>query len=366
MHILRTVLSEFSELRERVFALSEEMAKNPLQQGLLLDVNPFWWTAHCLSAAGFELQNQALFEWQSFGWGPLSIFPNTVPAPTVGDFFRKYEKAVSLTDWIFGQRPFNNSPFLLKIISRIGLPEIKEGAREELIRIAQNAPLPTYIESRTEAQLIAGPGDQVVSPRGAAGTLGGFLRDQHSGRIFAATCGHVIEAGMAMSNTGALGPCIYAKPPVTLAPGEVCYAKCPSKAKQDIALIDVSQQTVINTCNSVVPYVYSHQNVQMRGASSGLRAYEVGGTMLTHEVGGACWDNVFELRLPTHPSILHPNLALLMNSPPQSGDSGSWVTDGTEWCGVVTAADNLCGYALESDAVLSNANADWGLNLSLA
>lgn len=363
MHILRAVLTEYPKIRDSLFGLSEAISGNTAQQGLFLDVNPLWWAAYCLEKAGLDPQRPDLVARQAFS-PSLSRFIGEPPTPAVGDFFRDYDGAKIESERLFGPRPFGDKPFLARIIGRAGAT----GAigRDQLIAAARASQVPAVVETRAEARLLAGPGDSLTAPGGATGTLGGFLRDGPAGTVFAATCGHVITAGMAMTHAGPVGSCAHAEGPKLLPAGAACYVNCPTKAEQDLALIDVGTQAVANTCVSTARYIHSHQLVEMRGAISGLKRYEVGGTGLSHEVGGACWGGVFELRLRTSPGILHPNLALLATSPPQGGDSGSWVTDGSEWCGMVTAADNLFGYALEADAVVAKANAAWGLNLVLA
>lgn len=361
MHVLREVLREYPRIRDSLFQLSEQISGNAAQQGLFLDLNPLWWAAYCLDKAGVHPLRPDVVAQQAF-MSPIVV--GEPPPPEIGDFFRDYDSVRTASDWFFPQRRFRDKPFLARIIGRMGA--MGDDERNQLLAVARDSPVPTVLDMRAEARLLARPGDALTAPGGATGTLGGFLRDGPAGKVYAVTCGHVIAAGTAMTGAGPLGPCLHARPPVMLPAGAVCYAHCATKAEQDLALIDVSGQAVANTCVSVAPYVYSHQLVEMVGARSGVKRYEVGGTALSHEVGGACWGGVFELRLRHSPGILHSNLALLATSPPRNGDSGSWVIDGTQWCGMVTAADNLCGYALEADSVVAKANADWALNLVLA
>jgi hypothetical protein len=361
VHILRAVLREYPQIRESLLHLSEQISGNAAQQGLFLDVNPFWWAAYCLDKAGVDPLQPDVVAQQAF---MSTIVAGDPPPPGIGDFSREYRSAGIATDWFFPQRRYRDKPFLARIIGRAN--PVGDGRWSQLLAAARESPVPTVVDIRTEARLLARPGDLLAAPGGATGTLGGFLRDGPTGRVFAVTCGHVITAGTAMAGAGPLGPCLHSRPPVLLPTGAVCYAGCATKAEQDLALIDVGGRAVANTCVSTASYVYSHQLVEMVGAVSGVKRYEVGGTALSHEVGGACWGGVFELRLRHSPGILHSNLALLATSPPRNGDSGSWVIDGTQWCGMVTAADNLCGYALEADSILAKAKADWGLNLLLA
>lgn len=364
MHILTQVLTDNPKVRDSIEQLSETLGDNAAVQGLFLDVNPFWWHASCLASAGIDPDDISAWQRSLATESMFELVVGDPPQLSTQDYFRSYRHATSATGEIFGKRDHNDSPFLLKIIAK---RQSDDKTRNEVLKLARSSPVPAIVQSRTLARLLAHSGDRIVTPKSAVGTLGGFLRDTKSNAVYAATCGHVIAAGESAAVAGSkIGSCAYSAPPTPFPPGTHCHARCLNQTRQDLALIGISQSVVGNQCTKLAGYVYTHQHVEMIRSNSVLIPYEVGGTAITHEIGGACWQGIYELRQRTGNGLLHPKLMQLAASPPRNGDSGAWVTDGADWCGMVVAADNSIGYALPNDQLLTEAKSAWGLSLNLA
>jgi hypothetical protein len=112
----------------------------------------------------------------------------------------------------------------------------------------------------------------------------------------------------------------------------------------DVALIDVSGTSVTNLATSIAATVAPGDIVNMNGATSGSRTYEVGGALVEHSIGGSCWDRLFLFHAPVSTGVLPAGVQVALTPPPDDGDSGSWLLrNANEWVGMVVAANPLHG-----------------------
>ncbi|WP_157139080.1 hypothetical protein [Asticcacaulis biprosthecium] len=359
MHQLHLALDEDPTLREYVYSLSDRIGRNPLKHGMVLDLNPFWDAAQRLEAAGLVVPHWHY--WLREGGSPI-VFP--IPRTSgVIDLQQRYDIADYLTEEYFGRDAYG--PYMLRILAAPSRSAGDAEWRQQLVSAAREAKLPTIVDTVERAQLIATPGDRLTCA-GSSGTLGGFLRDGSYGATYAVTCGHVVSAGSVSTKAGTLGNCVYATPPKALSSGTVCDANCSQMAKLDVALIDVGTATVSNVATTTCSLVSKGDLVEMRGATSGTVTYEVGGAVVEIEIGGSCWNRLYQLHAPTA-GILPFSVSVATTPMPQPGDSGAWVLrNKTEWAGMVVAADPvLTGYALSASEIVKHSNANFSVNLQL-
>ena len=362
MHFLHLELEKNWELASVVNGLSESTASKKAKIGIILDLNPFWFQASRLSDAGLEPYFHPL---RPFSW--WSAHPLSVIRIDSGDRLprldREFPVVDEMTEFLFGKSvPNKLQPFLLRIIAH---PDTDPKSRDELVLIARETQIPTLVETHGIPQLISAPGSRLVSPTGIQGTLGGYLRDQRGGTVFAVTCGHVIS-GAAMSQNGQqIGTATHRVGPVPLPYGTLCHAGCGSVTELDVALID----TIVTPCNqasSIVNIIGNGQIVEMKGATSGTHTYEVGGAVVEYEIGGACWKKLIQFHAPLA-GILPASAQVALTQLPKSGDSGAWIIrNNTEWAGMVVASNSLCGFALSASHLVQQANAQFGTDLTLA
>jgi hypothetical protein len=360
MHLLHQALDGDGQLQDIIGGLSRRIAENPLKHAIVLDLNPFWLACYRLSEAGLAEEL-------------IDTFSGPVPFSLGGgggyiDLSRRdFKRSAELTNRFFGGKRDWHSPYLLRIFARPTPGGESTGLRQQLVNVAREAPLATIVETQEPARLLAAPGDRVTSSSGVLGTLGGFLLDTNSSTTFAVTCGHVISAGTASVATGSLGSCVHAKTPVPLPPGTACTSSCGAMTELDVALIDVSGSSAANVAKSIAATVAPTDIVDMNGATSGHRTYEVGGAVVEHSIGGACWDRLYLFHAPVTGSVLHPALKVAMTPPPDDGDSGSWLLrNADEWAGMVVAGNALHGYALAGTTVMKRSDGLFGTQLKLA
>lgn len=362
MHMLQRYIEEIYGLSNFV----RTVAENPIIQGVVLDVNPIWLKAYILFQAGL---NPDAYDHHRFFWSGWDLEQTFAMSYDIVDLSWKTTSiwVRHASDEAFDKPiPVDLLPFLVKVIAR----PIHAGEREirnQLRELVQRQKFPAVIETRPVGALCLAPGDTCLTAS-SSGTIGGFLRDQN-GTIYAATCGHVVPKGTPVNVNGSyLGNCSQSHAPVAMTANQVCTVGCPHANQLDLALIDVpSGSTVANTVTGVAATISCKQSILLR--TSKLQAYEVGGLVLTYCTGNSkiCFENMFEVR-PVLSSQLNPKLAIALATVPTQGDSGAWVETaaGSEWCGVLVAADGLVGYALEADVVLEKANSKFGLTLQLA
>jgi hypothetical protein len=360
MHLLHRALDDDGELRDIVGRLSRSIAENALKHAIVLDLNPFWLACYRLAEAG--LSEDLLPDYYS---GRLPY-----PLGSVGggggfvDLSRKISGFIRPTIDMFGDRKDPASPYLLRIFAR-PTPDGGEWTsyRQQLVNAARETPIATIVETQEPARLITAPGDLVTSSTGLVGTLGGFLLDKISGTTFAVTCGHVIAGGTAAF----LGPCVHAKAPIALPPAVPCTSSCGWMTELDVALIDVRGATATNVATSIAAIVAPGDIVNMNGAKSGSLNYEIGGAVVEHSIGGACWDRLFLFHAPVSVGLLAVPVRVALTPTPRGGDSGSWLLRNTsEWVGMVVAANALHGYALAGTSMLARSDSAFGTQLQLA
>lgn len=369
MHVLRQHVRRIDGLNN----LIEQVAKNPVTQGVLLDINPIWLWAYRLSRAG--LRPEHIYDSLYYGvWEPF-ISLESIEGDAI-DFDWNDERGIvhHLTDnWINhydnnDSIPDNVLPFIVKIITKPVTSEYFE-AREQLVDLARRQSFFTIIETRSLGRLAASPGDACLAS-GVPGTIGGFLRDQNTGYIYAVTCGHVAAKSAQVTVSGnIIGVCSYSHPPHQLSAGQTCTYGCSTANKLDLALIDLGNATPTNIVTGIASQIASHQKIVLRGGITKVNTFEVGGLMLTYCPGNSnvCFENMFEVRPVSTGGIFNPKVCAAFATAPTQGDSGAWIeTVGGEWCGILVAADHLMGYALEADDSLVEANRHFITNLQLA
>ena len=359
MHLLHQALDSDPLLQQVARGLSERIAGNPLKHAIVLDLNPFWLTCYRLNEAGLndELLNH-------FG----AIYPHQMPGTGGGyvDLSTDFKRATNATLIVFGNRKYPQSPYLLKIFARPSPDRASLEQRQQLVNAARETAIATIVETQEPAQLLAAPGDRVISGTGNPGTVGGFFRDSGTGKTFGVTCGHVVSGGSA-SISGHPYTCAHAAVPLTLPAGTVCTTSCGHLTTLDVALLDVTASTPTNVASSIASILAPGDLVSMHGASSGHRHYEIGGAVVEHSIGGACWDRLVLFHAQVTGGVLPIGLRITATPPPARGDSGAWlIRNSNEWAGMVVAANALHGYALAGDTILSQSDALFGTRLGLA
>ena len=365
MHRLQQELDENENLLGVVQDLSERVVENGGKMGLLLDLNPMWRLSVRFVVAGLNPAGW-WYEW-SFR-PPASTLPAELLGPEAGGALDFGYRSNLVEDAInaIGDRVRDAAyqPFLLRLVA---YPESTREEREGLLAAARETEVLTVVNIHPVPGLIAGPGAELTSvPPVRSGTLGGYLSDKGAGEHFAVTCGHVATSGAFTSSGVMVGTVAKAQAPTQLPTGTRCHAACGSITELDVALIDVSTTPGTNVARSVAAIICNGDRVTMDGSSSGTQTYEVGGMVVDHEIGGACWKNLIQLHAQRG-GMLPVSLHVAMATLPQDGDSGAWVLNGTELAGMVVASDkSLFGYAIPGDSLIDNANTVFEKSLELS
>lgn len=368
MHVLRN----FIETLEGLTELAAAAARNPVAQGVVMDINPIWLNAYRMERAG--LHSRA-FDLRWYGWPGILLDELCNPEPVEGDAidFKWTDKSgmvENITHHLLqrSQKHLSSAslPFIVKVIARPVGAELFE-ARSQLVNLVTSQRFLALVETRPLGRLAVASGDTCLAG-GVPGTIGGFLRDGNSVDIYAATCGHVAAKHASVAVAGAhLGTCSDSHPPTQLPPGQYCAPACSSSNKLDFALIDVGNASVANVVTGIASQIISRQSIILRGGMSGVNTFEVGGLVLTYCPGNSnvCFENMFEVRPRLAGGILNPKIRTALATVPTQGDSGGWLetTSASEWCGVLVATDTLMGYALEADDTISEANTAFNMNL---
>lgn len=371
MHVLRNYVDTLEGLTE--FAAAA--ARNPVAQGIVLDVNPIWLSAYRMQRAG--LRSHA-FDLRWYGWWSILLdeFHNLEAVEGDAIDFTWTDKSgmvESITRHLLQssqEYPSSASiPFIIKVVARPVGAELFE-TRSQLVNLVTSQRFFALVETRPLGTLAAAPGDSCLAG-GVPGTIGGFLRDGNNVDIYAATCGHVATKHASVTVASArLGTCSDSHPPTQLPPGQYCAPACSNSNKLDLALIDVGNASVANVVIGIASQIVSRQSIILRGGVSGVNTFEVGGLVLTYCPGNSnvCFENMFEVRPRLAGGILNPRIRTALATVPTQGDSGGWLetTSASEWCGVLVATDTLMGYALEADDTIREANTAFNMNLRVA
>lgn len=363
MHFLHLELERNERLRAAVADLEQRILGNPLRQGLLLDLNPYWLAACRLAQAG--LREGSLYGYYAHDMAWPMLYGPFFERP---DLVLRFDDVQEFTNAHFGERPADWQPFLLRVAA---LPSSEADAaerewRQQLLEAAREASIPTVVESRPRPQLVASCGGGLTNAAGGHGTLGGFLRDRNTGGEYAVTCGHVVSSGFVDSGGSRYGSCAHARPPVPLPATVRCHAACGHLTDLDIALIAPVGAAAGNAAKTVASTVCNQDIVEMHGMKSGVVKYEVGAAVINHWIGGSCWSHLYLVGAPVSSGIAPAWLQLPLTPPPAHGDSGAWLLhQSTEWAGMVVASDNLYGYALPATCLITNANAAFNMDLEL-
>jgi len=163
-----------------------------------------------------------------------------------------------------------------------------------------------------------------------------------------------------------LGRVEHAASPKPLQPGVICDRHCHEKTDLDVALIDLKSARANCTAASVVETVSNGTLVEMNGALSGRRLYEVGPVAVDVEIKGTCWDRLFVFHALISNSVLDPGVNVLLTPMPVDGDSGAWLfRNGDQWAGMVIATTPLLAFALAGTTIIANSNSSFSTNLTL-
>jgi hypothetical protein len=369
MHILRQYVNRIEGLN----SLIEQVAKNPVTQGVLLDINPIWLWAYRLSRAG--LRPEHIYDWfLDRIWAPPISLESIEGDAIDFDWNDALGVVRHFTDNWINQYENNDSipdsmlPFIVKIITKPVTSEYFE-TREQLVELARRQNFFTIVETRSLGRLAASSGDACLA-NGVPGTIGGFLRDQNTGIVYAATCGHVAAKNAQVTvNGNILGVCLFSHPPRPLPTGQPCTHGSLNANRLDLALIDLGNSSPTNIVSGLASQIASHQKIVLRGGMTQVNTFEVGGLMLTYCPGNSnvCFENMFEVRPVSTGGILNPSVRTAFSTVPTQGDSGAWIeTIAGEWCGILVATDHLMGYALEADDSLVEFNGKFRTKLQLA
>lgn len=369
MHLLHRAVQDDPNLRGIIDSLSERVSGNPVKRGIVIDLNPFWMA--CVRLNNMGISEDILFDFSPYGIGPFPFSLSSLwPWPFAGgigpiNLSDRFSMSSEMTRRVFRNKTYDG-PFILRIFANTSNSAEENEHYRSLVYAARETSIPTVVEQHDDARLLASVGDQISSASGPRGTLGGFLEDTVTGKVFASTCGHVISSGTASTPSGHLGSCAHAKVPSTLPHGVSCNSSCSFASDRDIALIDVGSSAVSNSATAITSVVSPGDIVVMDGATSGTVTYEIGGAVVDHLIGGSCWKKLFLFHAPVTTGIFPVSISIARSSPPKGGDSGAWlVRAASEWAGVVVAGSSLLGFALASNEVISNANSDFGTNLKL-
>lgn len=364
MHYLRTI----SEQVEGLYQFIDRALEYKLVQGVVLDINPIWFAAYRIRQAGIELRFNDIYE-DSLATSFLETL--MTPGPTFDQYVDLEWNSEAVEYWhyrIFDRSFGHNSPFIVKAVMFPISGPLDAETRYALVRLAQQSPFPTIVETRSPAELVVSPGDRCDPQSGRHGTIGGFLTDKLTGSVYAATCGHVVTAGRVFVNGYPIGQCTHARGPVTLAVGDFCNRACANMTRLDLALIDIRKSIFTNTVSSIAAAITPTEAITVTGGVTGTSSYEVGGACMVYKIGGACWENLFEIRSPSGTGIVSPRVTALLATVPKPGDSGAWVKRAIapDWCGVLVASDHSTAYALEAETVITEANSEFSMDLVLA
>ena len=348
------------EFASVVNQLSESIAPFKSKMGLILDLNPLWLLASRLHDAGLDTD---FFHPEFRFWNML---PLSILGPDSGEklpqLTRKFDFVEYMTSRLRRKSVSSGfQPFLLRIITR---PYSDMDDSESLLNFARDTPILTVVETHGIPKLITGPGSRLISPSGLWGTLGGYLKDQNCGDVFAVTCGHVITESARNKAGQQIGTVTYRADPVPLPSNTMCHSGCGEITELDIALIRTTTPTQ-NQVSNIAQVVGNGQIVEMKGAKSGLRTYEIGGAVVDYEIGGACWKNLIQLHARLS-GILPASVQVALSNPPKRGDSGAWIIrNDSEWTGMVVASNALFGFALSASDIVQKANSLFNTNLGL-
>ena len=360
MHILHLAIQEDGDLRSAIGGVNDRVSQSPAKLGLILDLNPYWALAHRISSLGLDYDS---WQYGALLW-PFSLEGSLGPQ-RLSDLRREYPYVEPLTVRAFG-RPFSRfSPYLLRIVADRRVVTENPDLHTSLKTAAREAPLPTIVEVAEPPRLLAKATDALTCPGGATGTLGGFLRDANDGSVYGVTCGHVVPSGTVQTASGALGHCAHAIPPALLGPHGSCHTTA-TVTTADLALLSFPAPVLPSAQSSVAPIISNGDTVVMDGRN-GKVTYMVGGAVVNHYIGNACWDKLFQIHAPVPPGIIPVGVHVALTPPPTAGDSGAWLYRGfNEWAAMVVAADALHGFALAATTVVGEANAAFTMALAPA
>lgn len=375
MHFLQREIERNEELAAAVSSVSEQAASNGVKQGLILDLNPMWLAAFRMQDSGLDPSLIPYWAWPDFRlhrWEGLIKF-NYDRIPDLDSRFPELEEFFA--HFYTKNIPGGLQPFLLRVAARPELrsdrnedrkESIYEEERQQLIGIANEARIPTIVETHPPSSLLSSPGSRLRSSSGKDGTLGGYVKDRSTSSIFAMTCGHVVTGAAHDGRGNQIGVTVHSVEPTQLPATSHCHQHCGHLTELDVALI-ATHRSAPNVATAVANTLGNGQLVKMDGATTrGTPTYEIGGHVVEYEIGGFCWQNLVQFHAPTR-GITPVSVNVATTPLPQPGDSGAWlIRNSNEWAGMVVASNSLFGLALSSTRIIEGCDSQFGTSLSLA
>jgi hypothetical protein len=346
---------QFREFLNALFALDGVDQDHIV--GVSIDFHPIWWRLATFwhETGGIDPSS---WIWQ----GPLIARPD----PTWTN---------SLWQKICDNYAKKPSPFIVKICFR---PSTENDSRTRLSSFARSRPFFCIAEERPLAVAASGfdGGRDILANE--HGTLGGFLSDKNSSRVFGVTCAHVGQvvgspvsledsAGLTHQNAGIVAYSAF-RSLAPLGSGQPCNRSVQGIGTQvDVALIELDQShSALKTIPSVgiidailnSTQFGSGDAVEMRGAVSKHNSYFVGPYDAVYKVlfknGNIhCFEHMFEINRQSLTSGWTPPV---LSAKAVQGDSGACVcrpspTGNFAYCGTLVAVDGTNGYACFAESV---------------
>jgi hypothetical protein len=285
MHVLRPYVKRIEGLTTFISAAAE----NPVTQGVMLDVNPIWLAAYRMARAGLRPD---AFDFRWWLWPALDelVGSDSIEGDLIDfDWTDSTGQVENLTRHLMADfekpLPSYGLPFIVKAIARpVGAEDAE--SRAGLLALVREQNFFAIVETRPLGRLALNAGDVCVGS-GLPGTIGGFLKDQNSGKVYAATCGHVVAQGVSVSSQGShVGICSHSSPPIPMIAGQRCTQGCSNANRLDFALIELPNTSVNNVVNGVATtQIAPHQGVVLRREEQGkhVRSWSVRGNVLPGE-----------------------------------------------------------------------------------
>jgi hypothetical protein len=337
--------------------------------GVIVDLDPIWFHAWYFHNQGLSDRVVRYIIDGPYGRYSIPFFEN-------GHFDGQIMFAVTPMDMSW--RPdwwgahYHMSNLIVKLLLRPGSKKLELQFKSALRIIQEIRPVPRLSASSTAVYTTLEGGISIGHATDAPGTLGGILHDPSSGKRYALTCGHVIDAKghdvdqpsrLDGSTYNTIGSCVLSKVPVPNG-GIKCNRHNSSVLNtMDVALIELdksvsSSLSVINigSVDGETPENQLNSNlaVEFNGRTSNKSSLVLGGISVIQEITdnhghACCFKELIEVKNPSM-------MSLALGRPVQGGDSGSWLMTqgaaGNEWCGMIVAEDRQTGYAISSESII--------------
>lgn len=400
------IFKDFSE-NSRFNELVDVTSRSKDVQGLVLEVNPMWIYLWRLNEKfGSDWLNNRLKEWRRFGNG-FFPFPYFYPIENYVLELSRYH--LETDSWIpkslFSLDKLKD--FQDQIKQHLDFPETKEFFRLFIARVClypnsyqfesqfstseednfqiiyESRPI-SYLFNNSQKlhQPIKG-GTSIGVSDNDFGTLGGFLIDDSTGRVYGLTCAHVVKDKLKIYHPAKfdfkknieIGFVIY-KTVLKHLPYNFYESKNLDYANNvDVALIAITENPIDNNIVDLgsVGELFPEDNlvpntsVEFVGRSSGHKQY------LFADGDVKFYDFEFNNTKYRYKDLIQirqfGKLQNLISTPTMFGDSGAWLCTnskiGFAWCGVVIGGNSQTGFAISSEKILTTLLAESKLNLKI-